>query len=241
MTLIEIMIVLALMGLLLGVVTMFYGRSAESALREETVRVLASLRSAYNAAAATGTHHRVVFDLDEQSYRIESCEGEQRLTVTDEEDTGAAERLAELMEKPLPADYHGELIAAESPEAETAAAAALAGVRVGASRCTLSAGMTGSMKGDGNQRTVDRRAGVHIGEIHVQHLEDAATKGIVTVNFFPLGYAEKAVIRLGNDDGNDYQLLVHGLTGRVEFRAEPTDAERYMRRDDLGERIEDER
>jgi hypothetical protein len=65
----------------------------------------------------------------------------------------------------------------------------------------------------------------------------------VTVNFFPLGYTEKAVIELSDGEGDTYAVVVHAFTGKIEIRQGRFDAEDFMhyradgeQQDERGER-----
>ena len=62
----------------------------------------------------------------------------------------------------------------------------------------------------------------------------------VTINFFPLGTAERAVIELGvGENGEDkFSIVVRPLSGRVEMKqGEWRDADETVREDAEGEKI----
>ena len=71
-------------------------------------------------------------------------------------------------------------------------------------------------------------------------LREPVKDSIVSVNFFPLGYAEKAAIEIVNKSGDQYTLLVSRMTGRVQFREGEPDIDEFMHRDGAGD-SEDER
>src|ERR1043165_9413078 len=75
LTLIEMMVVIIIIALLAAALTIGYGRLPATALKREAVHVAATLRAAYDAAAASGAYHRMVIDLDEATYKVERCEG----------------------------------------------------------------------------------------------------------------------------------------------------------------------
>lgn len=240
MTVLELMITLAVIGFLmiLGYNGVRYVRKSD--LREDTTEVAAVLRAAYNMATTTVKHHRVVFDLDEQTYRIEMCEGNIALKLKEREEIlkkGDAEAAEELVEpaSTLPP----ELAQAMSPEEAARTAAALSGSALGTARCKPPELPTGDADGRGAMRRIRTDRGLKIRTIHVQHLEDAQSSGIVYLNFFPLGRAEKAVIEIGDVDGNSYTLLVHGLTGRVEFRSDEVDPDDHMMRRADGDKMDE--
>lgn len=242
LTLIETMVTLAILGLLLVVVSSAgLIKTSEGVLRADALGLLGSLRAARSMATQSGTHHRVVLDLDQNTYRIELCEGPVKLRRADEETPPDQEAIAELVERRSSDPLEREMFAAESPEEAVAVAAALEGVRLDGARCTLATAFAGDIEGRPNQRQLRADRGVGFGKVWVQHLRDEVDEGIVSINFFPLGQSEKAVIVLESEDDHRFTLLVHGLTGKVEIRADEVDPDRHMRRDGAGDEVEDER
>lgn len=239
MTLVEMMLVLALLAGAFVLIAGGMRRLNKTDLRDETVRIAALMRSAYNMAAFSGVHHRVVFDLENQTFRIEACPGEQKLYRTEEEPVPDEEAIKALMDKlqkrPDPtSEQVTEIIGAETPEQATEAAAALEGVQIGLARCEVPKTPNNHADGRGNIRKI-RGDGVRIKAIHVAHLEDPVTDGEVSINFFPLGTAEKAVIEMADDHDNEMVLLVHRLTGIVQWKRGDFDPDDHMRRNAMGD------
>ena len=235
MTLFEVMIALAIIGLMMIVGYMGLRNVRQSDLREDTVKIASSLRMAQTTATQTGRHHRVVFDLEseQQTFHIERCEGEQRLQRFEPGEEPTAEELRELLEERLPTSGHTpELLEATSPEETMEIAAALAGVNFGAARCQpLGEDVLG-----GGLRAVRGERGIQIRQIYAQHLRGPAAGGRVSINFFPLGTSEKAIVEVGGERSS-YSLLVHRLSGRVELRQGGLeDHVRYMELDAAGDR-----
>lgn len=262
MTLLEILVVLAVMGgmMFLGISTM---RSlGKSALRSATVEVAAALRAAHNLSTQSGMHHRLILDLDQQTYQIEACPDPIQLVRAEQEEQRLTEeKVQELMENPdqqklntamqaLAAQGGGGAMSAmggapqaASPDDALKQAAALAGVRVGATRCGV------AMATGGDHRNFEEAPNSHalathggkikVRRVHVQHLKEPVTEGQVSINFFPLGHAEKALLEVADDDGTQFTVLLHGLTGRVEVRDGEVDADKHMRRDAAGDEVEE--
>jgi type II secretory pathway pseudopilin PulG len=277
MTLLEILMVLGVIAAasFLG----YYAINAisKSALRTDTVEVAAALKSAQNLAAQSGMHHRVVFDLDKQSYRVEVCPDPIQLLRGDEEEKVDQEALERLAEQPgalaqgggqlgaaptgigmAPGGLGalgmmggglgsatGEVTEAASPEAALEAAAALAGVRVGSSRCGIAPASGGDQLNHKDPQAPNihelagKGRGIKLRRVYVQHLREEVSSGEVSINFFPLGHAEKAVLELGDDEGSQYSVLVHGLTGRIELRDGEIDPDKHMRRNAAGDQVDD--
>lgn len=238
MTMLEIMVVLAIIGLMIMFAYMGVRRVSKSDLRENVHQLAATLRNAQHMAAETGMHHRVVIDLEEQTFRVEMCKGDIKIRRSSKElveDFKNDRSLAEIAaDKQIPP----EILQAESPEKAIELAAALTGKRMGTARCGVATRPNGDSQGRGNLRKMDTRF-AHIKRVFVEHLEDPVTEGVVTINFFPLGNAEKAIIEVAEkkDSKPEWTLLLHGLTARVEWRkGELDDPDEHLMRDASGEK-----
>lgn len=239
LTLIEIMITLAIIGLVMIVGYMGLRTVTKSTLRGDTAKVAAALRNAYNMAAQTGKHYRVVFDLKQQTFRIQVCEGNAKLHRSDKEkavpDENAMRRLKEVRRQNAMLSAINQ---AKTPEQATEMAAALAGVNLGGARCGPPKFPNGKPDPRGRPLRMRTKQHIAIQRILVQHLKDPQTDGIVSVNFFPLGYAEKAVIEVGDEDGDSYSVLVYGLTGRVDIKTgQLDDPNAFMMRGEEGNHV----
>lgn len=244
MTMLEIMVVLAIIGgLLLVMMGSNIIKSQATRTREGGVEVMATLRAAFNMATMTGQHHRVVFNLEEQVYHIEVCAGQQTLVKGDEEDVvdmDDFEEFQERLQKPVTSDFNQEIIQANSPEDAAAAAAALEGLRVGTTRCQpATKTVSGQVSKSGNKHKLDTDHDVSISVIHVQHINDPVEEGVVSINFFAVGSAEKAIVQVEGADGLVFSVLVFGMTSRVEFRNGEVEADDHMLRDGAGDDAEE--
>lgn len=277
MTLLEIMLVLGIMGMLLVLGSYTVRAVTKSALRADATEVAAALKAARNLAAESGVHHRAVFDLDQQTYRVEACPDPVQMKREDSEETRPdQEVLARLAQQPDPlagpatglagvgpagglgplgalsamggpavGAVLGEVADASSPEDAVKAAAAIAGVRVGTARCGVASASGGDLANFQDKQAPNVHklggdgGGVAIRRVHVAHLRDPISKGEVSVHFFPLGQAEKAMIEVTDKDGDQFTVLLHGLTGRVEIRDGEIDPDKHMRRDAAGDEVEE--
>lgn len=247
MTVIELLVVLAVVGMLTIIGYMGVRYVSKSDLREDAGQVAATLQNGYRMATETGLHHRVVFDLDEQTFRIETCEGELNLRRSDKEQMVRHEDDEE-EEEPMPPALEqllrsGTQLGTEpilDQETTAKIAKALRDSDIEKPTCAISMLPNGDADGRANLRQVRTWRGLKLRRVFVQHLEEPALEGEVTVNFFPLGWAEKAIVELADEDGDQFTILVHGLTGRIEIRdGELRDPNDHMMRDAVGERIEE--
>ena len=226
MTLFELMIALAVAGLVVGALSTMVGRMRKSELRRDTGDVVAAVRSAFDRSAATGVHHRIVFDLERRQYRLERCEGRVRLQRgTDSRERGELttvnDQLAQVTEQ-LKNLTSGDA-AMEAQETVKQA--------VGTAQCVALDGKKGET------RTL--RGANEFAKIHASHLEEPAEDGEVSLHFFPLGYGQKAAIELADDDDGEMTIVIHPLTGQVEVMGGGIDdLEDFVHEDAEGEEVE---
>ena len=219
-TVLELLVVLGIIGMLTAGLVIGGRRIRKSDLRSAAGRVAATLRFAFDRAAATGAHHRVVIDLDAGQLHVERCEGKLRLRRSIDEASAQDQ------------DEIAQQVAALKAEAQkTAEQAAQAGAQplgVGALAApppppdaagTVGAASCAPVKGRIGAPTRMRKGKILVQKVYVAHLEEPAGEGKVTVNFFPMGWAERAVIVVGDDEGNRYSLLLHPVTGRVDIES----------------------
>jgi prepilin-type N-terminal cleavage/methylation domain-containing protein len=243
MTLLEMMVVMVIIGAMAyfgyGVVR----RLTRADLVEDSTRMAQLMAFASERAAETGQLHRVTIDLDEGVAYVEVCQGagalhrykhgEQQL------DAKQAAREIEDAKGRMQAGKGGGMaraIKASSPEEETKIASALAGHHVGDQACTR---VTEGLIDEDNPIPVlklDKDRGIKARQVWVQHRDDSVTTGQVSIYFFPLGSAEKAIVEL--TDGSDtYSVRVHGLTGQIEtVDGEIREAAGFIHKDVTGEK-----
>jgi Tfp pilus assembly protein PilE len=248
MTVLEMMIVLAVIGGMVFIVRSGFRMITKADLVEDSSALTAVMRRASQLAVEHGELHRVVIDLDRQepdkpdydpkkpSYVIEVCQGEvavmrnENLQSDPEEAKRALERGKQRLNN-LPPDA----LAAGDPEAATRRATALAGHHIADRTChPATDSLTGDTSGKGWMRKL--HPSVKFKEVWVQHRDDAVTKGQVAIYFFPVGSSEKSVIEL-TDGGETFSVLVYGLTGRVELHdGALSDVNDHMLRNVMGDK-----
>ncbi|MFH0902635.1 MAG: prepilin-type N-terminal cleavage/methylation domain-containing protein [Pseudomonadota bacterium] len=221
LTLIELLVVMAVLGLIVGGSLIGVSRVRRADLRSDAGRTAAALRSAFDRAAATGAHHRVVLDLENDTFRIERCEGKIRLRrsveeAREDEEDSLAERQA-IVAAP------GGLL---SPMAGGVPGAPAAPSKVGKASCAPIKGRNGTAQKLHHQR------GISFSRIYVAHLDEPARDGTVSINFFPSGRGERAVVEVSDEEAT-YSLLVHPFSGRVEIIPDEwSRPEEFVERDD---------
>lgn len=76
LTLVEIIVVLAIMAGMMSVALFAVGSITNSRLDGEALRISGALRLVYGRAAINGIRYQVVFDIDSNSYRVECTDGD---------------------------------------------------------------------------------------------------------------------------------------------------------------------
>jgi prepilin-type N-terminal cleavage/methylation domain-containing protein len=247
LTILELMIVIAIVGLTMFVMSSAVRKFTKANLAEDAREVSGYLRRASQLAIENGEQHRVVFDLDTGNYLVEVCQGQATLSRNEELRKDEEKQKRELERgqeklKDLPADT----LAVGDPDEAVKRAAAISGHHIADRECSPvtkgSSGRKAITKEDlarqKNEWLRQLRADQQIKfkEIWVQHKDESTTKGQVAIYFFPNGSSEKAVIELTDGDATK-TVMVHGLTGRIQqVSGELDDVDTHMLRNALGER-----
>jgi hypothetical protein len=207
-------------------------------LVENANELTAVMRRASQVAIEHGELHRVVLDLENQSYVVEVCQGETAIQRNEQIGTGEeeAQRALERGKQRL-SNLPADALAAGDPDMATRRAIALAGHHVADRLCKPATdSLTGDAEGKGWLRELRKDKGIKFKQVWVQHRDEGVTKGQVAIYFFPIGSSEKSVIEL-TDGGETFTVLVFGLTGRVELRdGALADVDDHMLKNAMGDR-----
>lgn len=197
MTLIEIMVTLAIVGLVLGITISQIGGSFDSKARQATREFSATIRYLYNKAASENLTMRVVFDFEKQSYWVEAT-GDRFLLENEE---ARAER-AKKEKKPE-----------SKPEARTEAKSD------GTSDVPVE---TAVQKAEAKFGAVDSHllkptqlpGGVFFKDIYTEHDSSPVTSGNAYVYIFPNGSVERAIVNFRNEDDSEKRAVeLNPMTG----------------------------
>ena len=250
MTVLELMVTLVIVGMLAYVGYGALRKLTRADLVEDTNRLAAMMGRAQELAGESGKLHRVTIDFEADTAVVEVCEGAptvRRIKSDDEQlkPDDAKQKLIEAKEKLEANRSSGNSMqrgfSASTPEDETKMAAALAGHHVGDQACTpVTDAESGDAEGKPLVLHLQKDEEIKPREVWVQHRDDSVTSGQVSIYFFPIGSAEKAIIELADGGDAVYALKVHGLTGEVEtVDGQVRDAEDYMKRNIEGEKEAD--
>lgn len=216
MSLIELMIVIAIIALGTTGLGFSIGALSRTTLKSGANKLASAVRYAYNRAIARGTTVRIVFDIPGNSFAVQEAHG--RITLARQEDI---QRI------------HGvdmsevEMEGAVDPwEAARARLEKPLEPSLGASPF----GPIEGVRGEPVKRftKVELGSHVHIVKLLVPHEPDAKEEGKGAIHFFPTGYTEHAVIQLSDGSDTVYSVEIHPLTGRTKVYAEAYEPEAFL-------------
>jgi type II secretory pathway pseudopilin PulG len=202
-TVLELGIGLALMGLLMGVALPTLGALSGAELKKSTGLLQGLVRDTYARTALSGRPHRIVFDLEADTYWVEETSEVFRLRATkqelDREGNVALDVLDERAEDAAGRDD------AESRE-----------------KLRLFSGPSWNKVADEVGQVTHLPSDVRFFGVWVEHLSERAKGGQTALHFFPGGYTEEAQVTLTDDDDGDRTrtLVTQPLTGEVHVENE---------------------
>ncbi len=199
MTLIEIMIVVALIASLMAVATIGLGALGAADVSGEALKLSSSIRYTFTLAATSNMTLQMKLDFDERRYYVEELElsgglsdDELRGTTMKSSQTEAFRRGSGLADR----------LDAEDSKFGTV------------TRTPVDAQF---LSGEDAQLA----DGVYFVGIMTSHHDELQTSGVGTMNFFSNGFVERAVIYVGDEaaaegreDGVVYTITVNPLTGQ---------------------------
>ncbi len=232
----EVLIVIAVVGLILGMA--FLGiRSLRSArLRESATLVAAAVRVAYNHANATSRPTRLVFDFDTRSVALE--EGSGRMLLRQDERTGGAAAATDAEQLAI---AEAESIFEEVMEGPREARPRFEPVRVSWFDSAWKRDQAPDTEADPVRKAL--ASGVYFRQIEVAHETEPVLSERAYLYFWPGGQTERAAIQLQlgapqeeTDEVDVMTLTVSPLTGKVTVHRGPAEMERPRTDEEASER-----
>lgn len=192
---IEIMIVVAIIGGIMALATYVMFPSDDARLQEQANRLAGTIKYLYNEAAIKNKYYRLVFNLEEGTYHVESSSEPFYIALEGQE------------KAPLPAAA-GEGEGEAREEAQGDGEEEVAGDGFSPEESMM-------------LKPVKLGTGIKIKDIFVLHSPERKETGMVQVYFLPNGWAEPTVINLSDEDEESfYSLEVNPLTGKSTIRSE---------------------
>jgi general secretion pathway protein H len=244
-TLIEIIIVLAVVGLVVSMGVGGLRRLARSDLRVDATRLAGAMRFLFDRASTTGKTHRLVLDLEGGRYWAEVTDdkffiprdvetpAETRKREADEAKEDEEKKAAqEKASHSAAADMFGSTSSSGLPMNSSYDPAKLDIGEFKPQRARFAAFKETALK------PVTLKKRVVFRSVFTPRSTEPVTSGRAYVYFFPLGQTEAAIVSLSDPDGDTiYSLVAHPITGRVRVYNEEVKPPAYGQTDDTGNQV----
>ncbi len=212
-TLIEAVVMVAIIALVAAVVVPTMAGYSRAELRRAAAELAGAIRSTYDEAALTGATYRMVFPLGKSAAKARiRLEKTAEPFAFDPEALGKAQDEApkpgtglKLLGMDIPIDTSA---LAEEDGAQNPLAALLQPAAAGQDAVsTFSPAGEARELGDG----------IRVLDVWVEGVDHPETEGESYLYFFPSGYTQRALVHLQDEDDHVYTLLVQPLTGEVRL------------------------
>ncbi len=251
MTLIEMLVVLAVIGLLFGSVMVGLSSAKQAQIVRSTNQIANTIRFAFNKSRVTGDYYRLAINVDENTIILQRGDDRMYLPATDRDGRpviydASKEKDREDRDKQAEEAYNRSVQATIFSGGAGSEDGAVGGQYLGGSKRVprRKPPLFGSFE-EGNSLSgfnepVPLPEGVNVVSVRTADDMVPITKGEAAVYFFPQGRTQLAHIQLEEirEEGNKYTIIIQPLTGQVEIREGLVplviEEEERRRRDDLG-------
>jgi len=226
LTLIEVLIVMAIVALILGAVVVGSGQLGSSRLRHSSTMIAGAIRVGFSRASATSKSVRLVMDFTENEIWLE--EGDQPMLVQSKDITGTGGAAAATGAEKLAIEEGSRIV--KGPTAPRVSFKEIDAM-----------GLAASTPGKGH-KALER--GIKLREVQTGHDDEPRREGRAYLYFWPGGQTERASIQLkvgeANEEKDAISLLVAPLTGKVTVKdgavvlPKPADDKEASEREDPG-------
>lgn len=204
LTLIEVLIVMAIVALIMGAVVIGSGQVGSARLRHSSTMIAGAIRVGFSRASATSKSVRLVMDFTENEIWLE--EGDQPMLVQSKDITGTGGAAAATNAEKLAIDESSRIV--KGPTAPRSAFREIDAM-----------GLAASTPGKGH-KALER--GIKFREVQTAHDAEPRREGRAYLYFWPGGQTERASIQLKVGDANEEKdaisLLVAPLTAKVTMK-----------------------
>jgi general secretion pathway protein H len=204
MTLIEVLIVMALIALILCAVVIGSGQMSSSKMRHTSTMITGAIRVAFARATSSSKTVRLVMDFDQAEIWLE--EGDQPHVVQSKDASGTGGAAAGTEQEQQAQEESGRIMKGPVPPKTRF-------------KEIDAMGMAASEPGKGHKKL---DSGIKFRRVQTQHDEEERKEGRAYLYFWPGGQTERASIqlRVGTNDEPEraVSLLVAPLTGRVTVK-----------------------
>jgi general secretion pathway protein H len=211
LSLIEIIVVIAIMAVVIGVAVAGSMQLPSARLRRSATMIASAIKVAYTRATATSRDLRLVMDLDSKTVWLEESDAPMLVQAKDKTGTGGADPITQ-----------AEKIALEE------GAKIMNGPPIPKPHFhPIEAYGFGDVDSGKGGKPLQR--GITFRSVQAGHDDSARTSGRAYVYFWPGGRTERASIQLrigdATEDDRILTLLVSPLTGKVRIKGGPSELE----------------
>ncbi len=204
LTLIEVLVVMAIIAILMGAIVIGSGQMASSRMRHSSTMIAGAIRVGFSRASATSKSVRLVMDFTENEIWLE--EGDQPMLVQSKDTTGTGGAAAATAAEKQALEEGARIVKGPTPPR-----ASFREIDV--------MGLAASTPGKGH-KPLER--GIKFREVQIQHDDQPRKEGRAYLYFWPGGQTERASIQLqviGDKDEKDaITILVAPLTGKATVK-----------------------
>lgn len=253
LTLIEIMIVLAVIGLLVGSIGFSFGAGRQAEISRSTNQIANTIRFAFDKARVGGEFYRLLIDLEQNSVSLQKADERMFLPATDrngEQIVIDTDKLKDQEARDLRAeeDYNHSIQSKLLETGKDKETDQMNPYAVGPRKVPRRKPPIFNAFADENTLSTLKKPILLPKEVEIASVQTAddikpITQGQASLYFFPQGRTQAAHIQLKKTDGEyAFTIIVHPLTGRVEIKEGLVDLVLPKRaseqEDDLGNRSE---
>ena len=247
-TLVEMMIVIAIVGLMLSVSVLTFRNLTKANLRSGAARLAAAMRFSFDRALMTGSYLRLAIDLDKGLIWIESSKDrvalrsgrEQHATNRPTEDEQQRDAPSAGSGSKLPLGLGFGAAPAEGEEAPPAidVKSLVKAYERDVKPLERARARFARLRGPG-AKAIKLKGKVIVDAVMTARMEEPVTKGLAFIYFFPQGHTEPAIVhlRIDGDEDDYYSVVLHPLTGQAKvFACRYRIPEEFGEGDDEGRR-----
>lgn len=224
-TIIELMVVVAIAGMLLAAAALSFQNIIRSRLRSAASRTASSMRFAFDRATMTGMTIRLALDIEKGEIWLEGTT--ERVTI------GADGAKAERERRPagettgagpaMPFPLFGGSGTGSGEGADEGEGMLQGGIDVKQMVSEVQADLEPVQRAPAKftplkgmlTKKIKLAKGISIDAVVTPRLVEPVTEGTAHVYFFPQGHSEPAIVHLVNDDEEYYSVVLHPLTGQA--------------------------
>lgn len=224
-TIIELMVVVAIAGMLLAAAALSFQNIIRSRLRSAASKTASSMSFAFDRATMTGMTIRLALDIEKGEIWLEGTT--ERVTIGEEGAKVERERRPEGETTgpgpAMPFPLFGGGGAASGEDAAEGEEGLQGGIDVKQMLSEVEADLAPAQRALAKftplkgmlTKKIRLPKGVHIDAVVTPRLVEPVTEGTAHVYFFPQGHSEPAIVHIVNDDEEYYSVVLHPLTGQA--------------------------